>query len=372
MASQTRRRIFFHKPSSPNQQIDSLDGLRGIAFLFVIFSHMSNEGIHILPGLDFSGGGRYGVYLFFALSSFLLTLTLIQKPLKQFLDINLWRRYFTRRFLRIFPPYVVVLLISYMCVSIFGLRNFAVFSFEDVVWHIALLKGYGVFWTIPVEFKFYFALPVVAFVLAAASRNRMCVVFLLMSAGIFSVVLIHWPTHKWEIGEVALWPYLPIFLAGSLTALMHSRLARAEGVKSIYVKILFEGMSALIFLVIFILIPHFWSLFAGKYYGAFNPSTDFLQIGFLWSCFIFFYLNGIGFIRKILESRLLRFTGIVSFSAYLWHMPIIYFIRDNGPPHASLVALLILASILVVAAILHIAIEKPFMKIALHKHTPKT
>ncbi len=312
------------------------------------------------------------MYLFFALSSFLLTLTLIRKPLNQFFDIKLWRRYFTRRFLRIFPPYVAVLLISYACVTIFGSPHFFQLTFEGVLWHIALLRGFSVYWTIPVEFKFYFILPVVAFLLTAASRNRMYIIFLLALSGIISVVLLLWPPYEVKIGDVVLWPYIPIFLAGSLTALMHSKLAKADGVKSVYLKILFEGMSALILLIIFILIPHFWSLFAGKYSDFFNHNTDFLLIGFLWSSFIFFYLNGTGIIRKILESKFLRFTGIVSFSAYLWHMPVIRFIQANVTYHASLVALLILASTLIVAAISHIVIEKPFMKIALHKHTPKT
>ena len=53
--------------------IKSLDGLRGFAVLLVLLSHMSLVGINLVPGLDFAGIGKAGVYLFFVLSAFLLT-----------------------------------------------------------------------------------------------------------------------------------------------------------------------------------------------------------------------------------------------------------------------------------------------------------
>ena len=46
-------------------QIDSLDGLRVIAVLFVLVSHLSNAGMDIIPPLSFSGVGKVGVWFFF-------------------------------------------------------------------------------------------------------------------------------------------------------------------------------------------------------------------------------------------------------------------------------------------------------------------
>ena len=48
---------------------EPLDGLRGVAVLMVLLSHASNGGHDVLPGLDASGIGRSGVFLFFILSS---------------------------------------------------------------------------------------------------------------------------------------------------------------------------------------------------------------------------------------------------------------------------------------------------------------
>ena len=70
----------------------SLDGVRGIAILFVLLSHLSNEGYRIF---NFSGKGVYGVYLFFVLSAFLLSY-----PFFNGCDINNrceWKYFFLRR-----------------------------------------------------------------------------------------------------------------------------------------------------------------------------------------------------------------------------------------------------------------------------------
>ncbi len=48
-----------------------LDGLRGIAVLFVWMSHSSGRG-QALGWLNLHGVGRLGVYLFFVLSAYLL------------------------------------------------------------------------------------------------------------------------------------------------------------------------------------------------------------------------------------------------------------------------------------------------------------
>jgi hypothetical protein len=79
-------RLFFDKTSSTNLQFGSLDGLRGIAVLFVVLSHLSNAGFNLTPVLNFAGSGKYGVFLFFVLSAFLLTFPLIDRNAAQFAD----------------------------------------------------------------------------------------------------------------------------------------------------------------------------------------------------------------------------------------------------------------------------------------------
>lgn len=80
-------------------QIDALDGLRGFAALLVVMSHTSNEGMHLIPFLDFRGTGKSGVFLFFLLSSFLLSIPLLAKGSKSF-SIPVMTNYWTWRWPR--------------------------------------------------------------------------------------------------------------------------------------------------------------------------------------------------------------------------------------------------------------------------------
>ena len=93
--------------------IIALDGLRGFAVLMVLLAHAYDRGIS--PFADYinlkgSYFGVHGVFIFFVLSAYLLT--------KQFLDsdatdknfIKFTGEYFYRRFLRIYPLFVISLL----------------------------------------------------------------------------------------------------------------------------------------------------------------------------------------------------------------------------------------------------------------------
>src|ERR1051325_1003916 len=86
-----------------NQRIPSLDGVRGISALLVLWAHLP---AFLLPGwlralTRAAAPGYLGVDIFFVLSGFLITRVLLQYkeagvPLKAF---------YIRRALRIFPAY---------------------------------------------------------------------------------------------------------------------------------------------------------------------------------------------------------------------------------------------------------------------------
>jgi peptidoglycan/LPS O-acetylase OafA/YrhL len=50
----------------------SLDGLRGIAVLFVLLSHASNMNVYLRPFIRFEHTGKARVYVFFLVSAYLL------------------------------------------------------------------------------------------------------------------------------------------------------------------------------------------------------------------------------------------------------------------------------------------------------------
>src|SRR6478672_8473930 len=90
-------------PASTAVRQAPFDGVRGIAILYVTLSHLGNKRTSA-----FTGAGEYGVWLFFALSAFLLSHYFFLKPERSRSALE-WLNYAMRRFLRIYPLYLTAL-----------------------------------------------------------------------------------------------------------------------------------------------------------------------------------------------------------------------------------------------------------------------
>jgi peptidoglycan/LPS O-acetylase OafA/YrhL len=201
-------------------QMDSLDGLRGLAVLIVFLSHTSNDGTYLLPHADFSGIGKSGVFLFFVLSSFLLTLPFVSKG-RQAFTRNFILNYAVRRFFRIYPLYFLFLLLGLVTSLIFsqvlssdkpvGIPFYL--SVNDFIAQLALIQGEGVTWSILVEFRYYFLLPFLALVYAIILKNKI-VPSIVLTIFLILVGEAYWPESESVTNDVRLGPYLPIFFLG--------------------------------------------------------------------------------------------------------------------------------------------------------------
>jgi peptidoglycan/LPS O-acetylase OafA/YrhL len=274
-----------------------------------------------------------------------------------------------RRFLRIYPPYLFVLLIQLLFGYYLKLPHFKNLSPSDVWEHLMLRAADDIYWAVPVEFKYYFLLPVVAFVLVVVLRKQLALAVIASIAAIGLISFVLWPPMRALYFPFSVGSYLPIFLLGSLTALIHSRLGETSEPKSVFRRTLLEITAVISLLAIFLLIPGFWILIAGRYaYLIPYPNREFVLFGVLWSLFIFSYLNGRGLVRRVLEIRLLRFIGIVSFSAYLLHLHVIGYITSAIDTWTAVEVLLCLLVTLLIAGISHLVIEKPFMRLGSRSH----
>ena len=157
--------------------VHALDGLRGLAVLTVFLSHTSLSGHRALPFLNSAGTGKMGVFLFFILSSFLLTYPFLIKQEKCF-ERNALINFSYRRFFRIYPLFVLYLLValvsSYVLPSALNRPESGIPFFLtpiEFLKHVFLQQGKGVTWSILVEFRYYFVLPVLAYVYAVLFRG---------------------------------------------------------------------------------------------------------------------------------------------------------------------------------------------------------
>lgn len=133
-------------PSSDHEVIPALDGLRGLACLLVVYAHQGGGGGAFTLG-------AIGVMLFFILSGFLMSFLYFPDPVEQ-VGFNYWGKFLIRRFFRIYPAYAF-----YIFVSWFIGPWFAPPDLHD---RLLLLNGYGYWWTIPVEIRFYLLFPIIA------------------------------------------------------------------------------------------------------------------------------------------------------------------------------------------------------------------
>lgn len=348
--------------SSPTLRFASLDGLRGLAVLFVLFSHMSNAGLNFHAGLNFSGSGKYGVFCFFVLSAFLLSAQILALPVRQAFSRPVLTRYIVRRFFRIYPLYTFVLCLGAIWTALKPNPFIFPLSWPDVYRHLALLDGQGVYWTIPVEFKYYFALPLVCWILAR-SRSRQPLLAPLLTAGAVLLVAWLWPSGESQINSFELGPYLSIFFLGSFTALVHFWLGQLRRSSQTAIPWAFEVMALLTFGLIITTIPSLCSLVLGRPVASDYFHRSYLLYGALWSIFLLSQLHGHGFFRRLLSWSPLRFIGRISFSVYLWHPPIVAYFQAQASQSVEVRALLVLLVSLSVSTVSYGLIERPFLKL---------
>lgn len=307
--------------SDKKYQMDSLDGLRGFAALIVVFSHTSNSGMFFIPFLDLRGIGKSGVFLFFLLSSFLLTLPLLRKG-KEVLSFPVMSHYWQRRFFRIYPLYTLYLLLGVISTLVitaalgksgvgipFGL------DWTGFIDHLALLDGKGVTWSIAVEFKFYFILPF--FVLAivfARSYGPLALIGLFVSLILLSQFIS--PQSKSLTNDARLLPYLTIFIIGIFLAVLQDYINNNKTNKFITFICRYGGHIGVVGVTV--MTPLVFSLFGDKVANNYFHK-QFILYTIFWSLILLSSVNTQGLLQQFFTLQILRFYGALSFSLYLFH-----------------------------------------------------
>jgi peptidoglycan/LPS O-acetylase OafA/YrhL len=149
------------RPTWLPSYIPELQGLRGLAVLGVVIYHCHPrlEATWLYYG---SLWGWAGVNLFFVLSGFLITSILLEARDKP----HYFRNFYARRALRIWPVYLLVLLICYLNAPWFigptvweAVRTapwWAYLLFLQNLFHIAMPPAIGQTWSLAIEEQYYF------------------------------------------------------------------------------------------------------------------------------------------------------------------------------------------------------------------------
>lgn len=327
-----------------------IDGLRAVAVIPVVLYHAGTMGF---------GGGYVGVDIFFVISGFLIT---------RIIDDDLRRgafsiaHFYERRVRRIFPALIAMIAVStaiaWRVLPPEELKHFGrsivatgLFSSNVLFWRTT-----GYFdspagtqpllhtWSLGVEERFYLLFPLLAMVLASrAHRIRMTILTALASASLALSILTTpsnaafflAPTRAWEL------------LVGAVLALalLPPPSVALRQVGSIL------GLALVI-----------WGI------TTFSAATPFPGVHaiapVLGSALLIYTCDRPCLVERLLRARVLVFFGLISYSLYLWHWPLLVFAKHLSLAPLSPLALAgVVALSVVIATLSHRFVEQPFRRV---------
>lgn len=330
-----------------------IDGLRAVAVIPVILFH---AGFHIFKG------GFVGVDIFFVISGYLIT-SIILAELKagHFSIVG----FYERRARRILPALFVVMAACLPAAWLWllpqDMKNFsqslvAVTGFfsNAFFWRTsgyfdadAALKPLLHTWSLAVEEQYYLFFPVLLLLMWRLGQ-RTIVAFLSVALGA-SLGLAQWGTH-WT--PDAAFYLLPMrgweLLVGSFVAFHLSGDARPAPREPVN-----QAVSAIGFALLLAALCLFDETTPFPGFHALVPTVG--------AALVIVAATPSTLVGRLLGHRLLVGIGLISYSAYLWHQPLLAFARHQSvdPPGRLACAALVLAS-LALAGVTWKYVETPF------------
>jgi peptidoglycan/LPS O-acetylase OafA/YrhL len=353
-------------PSSPLQRgtmgrWPALDGVRGLAILLVMVEHT-----HLAP---FHGGGL-GVDLFFVLSGFLISgLLLAEFQRAGRLDI---RRFYYRRALRLLPALLVLvaattgLALAYRH-SELGRATLAMAP--KTLFYVANLGRTDVgdpsllahTWSLSIEEQFYLVWPLALLLLLRTRRSRAALVGIVLTVtglatATRTVSYLLGPDTSERFGR---WYFrtdtkLDALLLGcTIALLLASDLPRSRW----FARLPTAAIGLTSFLALLAVVP--WE--------------DQTRVSFMVQLSIFrlasaglvlaFVVGGrpASLLERAFSMRWLRFTGVLSYSLYLWHFPVFLLVQQQlGRSLKSLLVELPVTILLAYGS--YRLVERPFLR----------
>jgi len=329
-----------------------IDGLRALAVLPVIFFH---------AGFSMFSGGFVGVDVFFVISGYLIT-TIILAELKQgnFSIVN----FYERRARRILPALFLVMLVcipfawvllspaeltsfskSLIAVPLF-VSNFFFLSDGGYFETAAELKPLLHTWSLAVEEQYYVIFPIVLMLIWKLGKSRILLTLSLVFC--VSLAVAQWaaytkpdaafyllPTRGWEL------------IIGAFAAMYLSKVNRKEFSKGASELGGWLGVALILYAVF-----------------AYSKATPFpglyALVPTLGAALIILFATQQTSVGKFVGNTMFVSIGLISYSAYLWHQPVLAYARH------SLLNINVLATYLLIGLVISLSIlswkyvESPF------------
>jgi peptidoglycan/LPS O-acetylase OafA/YrhL len=317
-------------PSSP--QILSLNAVRGLAALLVVVSHLPEAvNMHFGPTHE----GSLGVMIFFTLSGFLMGLLYLGKPATP----HNMAAYAIARFSRIAPPYLIVVLVSFLVFTLVDSRFPYAIGTHNLLRHALFSGNVSVFWSIPPEVQFYVLFIGIWWAVHRASQGRTGALIAVMSLTVLAICVRNWVPGTFAISK------LHYFLMGTLLGGLHGWMRSLQVSTRALTLLQALLLAALVlFMLEVIALPD-------KYWPDLSPA---LISGLV----VFAFAHDRTVIDKVLAARPFQWFGDWSFSIYLLHVPAIYALKRMGVMQGWLGWVGVVVSV-AACAVFSVLIERP-------------
>jgi peptidoglycan/LPS O-acetylase OafA/YrhL len=296
-----------------------IDGLRALAVIPVIFFH---------AGFSFFSGGFVGVDVFFVISGYLITTIIIKELNNNTFSI---KRFYERRARRILPALLLVILISSIISFVFLTRSELASYFKSVIATLLFFSNFYFYkttpyfrsesdlepllhtWSLSIEEQFYIIFPILLLlfhnffkkyiflmlIFGFVASLFICQFLALYTSGILNFYFTF--SRAWELALGAICAHILIYKNLSYSSLIKNLLSTI-GIILIVFSIFFFSRQTVF--------PSFYTLV---------PTVG--------TSLIILFADRDTFIYKILSIKFLVSIGLISYSLYLWHQPLLAFGR---------------------------------------------